>query len=161
MKNYSVTSFLHFNLIKGQDSSAYTIVCFIRQSLVPVCLLVLMSHPATYSQTNSTLAWVKNVGARKAPSTKSIYLVNNYGAIEGGKTIATKAVQAAIDACAKKGGGVVSFKPGIYLMGAVFLKSNVLLWLKTAASPYQVKHNTGNDKAQCHPAIRFTPYGLQ
>jgi polygalacturonase len=70
---------------------------------------------------------VKNVGARKAPSTKTIYLVNNYGAIPGGKIIATKAIQDAIDACAKKGGGIVSFKPGIYMMGSIFLKSNVHL----------------------------------
>ncbi len=73
------------------------------------------------------LGWAKKVGARKLPDKTTAFLVNNFGAINDGKTLATPFVQRAIDECAKSGGGVVSFKPGAYLIGAIFLKSNVHL----------------------------------
>ncbi len=73
------------------------------------------------------LEWTKKVGARKMPSKKTLYFVNNYGATNDGKTLATPFIQRAIDECAKNGGGIVTFKPGAYLMGSVFLKSNVHL----------------------------------
>jgi polygalacturonase len=73
------------------------------------------------------LSWTKKVGARKMPSKKTIFVVNTYGAKNDGKTLATPFVQRAIDECAKKGGGIVTFKPGAYLIGSIFLKSNVHL----------------------------------
>ncbi len=73
------------------------------------------------------LSWTKKVGARRMPAKKTVYLVNTYGAKNDGKTLATPFIQRAIDECAKKGGGVVSFKTGAYLTGALFLKSNVHL----------------------------------
>ncbi|RZK68991.1 MAG: glycoside hydrolase family 28 protein [Pedobacter sp.] len=103
------------------------LVSLIQKSFVPVGFLLIVFHSAIYSQPAPGLSWVKNVGARKAPSVKRVYMVNDYGAITNGNIIATKAIQAAIDDCARKGGGIVSFKPGIYLMGAVFLKTNVHL----------------------------------
>jgi len=39
----------------------------------------------------------------------------------------TSAIQEAIDACARAGGGVVVFRPGSYITGSVFIKSNVTL----------------------------------
>ena len=73
------------------------------------------------------LSWAKKVGARKMPSKATVFLVNSYGAVSDGETIATKAIQKAIDECARKGGGIVTFKPGVYLIGSIFLKSNVHL----------------------------------
>jgi polygalacturonase len=73
------------------------------------------------------LSWIKKVGARKMPLKKTVFIVNDYGAESDGKTIATIFIQKAIDECAKKGGGIVSFKPGTYLLGSIFLKSNVHL----------------------------------
>lgn len=70
--------------------------------------------------------WIKNVGARSKPNGKKIFWANHYGAIGDGKSLATKAVQKAIDECAKKG-GIVALKSGEYLTGAIFLKSNVNL----------------------------------
>ncbi len=81
----------------------------------------------SFSQVASNLAWTKKVGTRKLPALKQQFWVNSFGAVSDGKTVTTKAIQAAIDACAKKGGGIVSFKPGVYLSGSVFLKSNVHL----------------------------------
>ena len=73
------------------------------------------------------LSWTKKVGARKFPKQQTVFVVNSYGAINDGKTLATTSIQKAIDECAKKGGGVVTFNPGTYLMGSIFLKSNVHL----------------------------------
>ncbi|SHE59593.1 Glycosyl hydrolases family 28 [Cnuella takakiae] len=72
-------------------------------------------------------AWAGKVGAGKLHFLKKQFLVNQYGAKGNGTTGATKAIQAAIDACAKAGGGTVSFEPGTYLMGAIFLKKGVHL----------------------------------
>lgn len=73
------------------------------------------------------LPWAKEVGAKNFPAGKKIYYVNNYGAKSDTVTINTRAIQKAIDACAKAGGGIVAFKPGTYVMGSIFLKSNVHL----------------------------------
>lgn len=73
------------------------------------------------------LPWTKNVGARKTPSSKKLYWVNDFGTTADSTKVITKIIQEAIDKCAKDGGGVVAFKPGTYLMGSVFLKSGVHL----------------------------------
>lgn len=59
--------------------------------------------------------------------------VQQFGARGDGTTDATRAVQAAIDACNEQGGGTVSFPPGIYLCGSLHLKSNVALFLTHGA----------------------------
>jgi polygalacturonase len=72
-------------------------------------------------------AWAAKVGAKTLINTKKIYVVNDYGAKSDTITINTSFIQKAIDDCAAKGGGVVSFKPGTYVTGSIFLKSNVQL----------------------------------
>jgi polygalacturonase len=52
-----------------------------------------------------------------------------YGAKGDGKAVDTAAIQRSIDAAAKAGNGVVVFKPGVYLSGALFLKSRMELRL--------------------------------
>ncbi len=78
--------------------------------------------------------WVKDVGARLEPGRKRTFSANDYGAKGDGAINETKAIQRAIDACAKAGGGVVSFKPGNYLTGAIFLKNNVHLRIDTGVT---------------------------
>jgi polygalacturonase len=90
------------------------------------CLFLVLSF-CTILLNAQNLDWVKKVGARKTPSSKNQYWVNNYGAVSDGSKVTTSAVQKAIDVCAAKGGGIVSFKPGTYLIGSIFLKSNVHL----------------------------------
>ncbi|MBD2716438.1 glycoside hydrolase family 28 protein [Microvirga sp. STR05] len=71
-------------------------------------------------------AWVKEVGAKSMPATQNTFLVAKYGAVADGKTLNTQAIQKAIDAAAKKG-GIVTFAPGQYLTGSIFLKKGVTL----------------------------------
>lgn len=69
--------------------------------------------------------WTKTVGARTIPSETNVFYVNDYGALPDGKTLNTKSIQQAIDACASEGGGIVSFLPGRYLTGSIYLKEGV------------------------------------
>lgn len=63
-----------------------------------------------------------------------MYNILDYGAIADGQTLATSAVQAAIDACHQSGGGQVYVPTGVYLIGFLFLKDNVELHLAMGAT---------------------------
>src|SRR5690349_17334795 len=95
-----------------------------------ILIIALLFADALYMQAQELpkLNWVNNVGARMIPERRKIFLVNNYGAKNDGNTLATAAIQKAIDACSAGGGGIVSFRPGSYLSGSIFLKKNVHLF---------------------------------
>ena len=57
------------------------------------------------------------------------FLITNYGAVGDGKTLNTEAFKKAIEDCHKNGGGRVTVPFGIFLTGAIHLKSNVNLHL--------------------------------
>ena len=57
-----------------------------------------------------------------------------YGAKPDGQVLATAAIQKAIDACAAEGGGTVRLGPGVYLSGAICLKSHVTLELEAGCT---------------------------
>jgi polygalacturonase len=69
--------------------------------------------------------WVKDAGAKTQPSIPKIYNANAFGATIDTTKLSTKALQAAIDACSEKGGGIVTLNPGSYLIGSIFLKKGV------------------------------------
>jgi len=75
----------------------------------------------------SELKWVKNVGARQTPHGRKIFNVSSFGALSDGVSLNTKAIQAAIDSCSFLGGGIVTFSPGSYLTGSIYLKEGVHL----------------------------------
>jgi glycosyl hydrolase family 28 len=79
---------------------------------------------AQASRSNDLPKWVRTVGARRAPKARRIFFVNAAG---DGVTNSTRAIQKTIEDCAKAGGGIVALKPGKYVTGALFLKSNVHL----------------------------------
>ncbi len=59
--------------------------------------------------------------------------ITKYGAIGDGKTVNTMAVQKAVDTCYRYGGGKVIVPTGIFIIGTVYLKSNVHLYLEAGA----------------------------
>ena len=87
-----------------------------------VCVIAFSLSVA--AQSNDLPKWVKDVGARRIPKARRTFVVAAAG---DGVTNSTKVIQNAIDNCAKAGGGVVTFKPGNYVTGALFLKHDVHL----------------------------------
>ena len=85
-------------------------------------LLLLLLPISLFAQKDPD--WTLHVGARSATTQKNYPLS---GADNTGRTLATKSIQAAIDACAAKGGGTVILKPGKYLIGSIFIKAGVNL----------------------------------
>jgi len=91
------------------------------------CFVILLLVSVTGFSQTSVPSWVKNVGAKTFPTSQKIFYTNDFGAVSDTLTVNTKAIQKAIDECAAKGGGIVSFKPGTYVSGSIFLKNNVHL----------------------------------
>ena len=69
-----------------------------------------------------------------AQSTGRTFDAADFGAVGDGETINTRPIQAAIDAAAGAGGGTVVLKPGVYLSGSLFVKSNVTLLIGRGAT---------------------------
>jgi polygalacturonase len=95
--------------------------------LKKICFAILLLVSVTGFSQLSSPAWVKNVGAKTFPSAQKIFYANDFGAVSDTITVNTKAIQKAIDECAAKGGGIVAFKPGTYVSGSIFVKTNVHL----------------------------------
>ncbi len=83
------------------------------KTILSAWILILIATP-TFSQTNQ-------------------FIITKYGAVADGKTVATKALQTAIDDCNKNGGGEVVIPTGVFITGTVHLKSNVGLYLQNGA----------------------------
>lgn len=83
--------------------------------------------PSISELSSPSLDWIKQTGAKVFPKGNTIYNVKDYGAVNDGKTMNTKAIQKTINICAKNGGGIVKFDTGEYLTGSIFLKSGVHL----------------------------------
>ncbi|GAB2699677.1 glycoside hydrolase family 28 protein [Paenibacillus thermoaerophilus] len=66
----------------------------------------------------------------KNPTTFNIL---DYGAVADGTTLNTEAFRRAIEACAEAGGGTVEVPAGVYLTGAIHLRSRITLHLHAGA----------------------------
>lgn len=78
--------------------------------------------------------WGLALGADEPKARIAPFAVSAFGARGDGTAKDTEAVQKAIDACAKAGGGTVCFSPGTYLCGSLHLRNRVTLWLDAAAT---------------------------
>ena len=100
------------------------------KSLIFVFCLIFIFQIFSFAQSVSDKKglpdWIKNVGAKNSPKSKKVFWANDFGANADGNTTSTAAIQKAIDEATKKG-GIVAFKSGNYLTGAIFLKNNVHL----------------------------------
>jgi hypothetical protein len=63
-----------------------------------------------------------------------IFNLRDFGACADGKTNDAAAIQKAVDACHKAGGGTVFIPPGDYLTGTIDLRTNVTLYLEAGAT---------------------------
>ena len=66
--------------------------------------------------------------------------IKKYGAVSDTTKYSTKAIQRAIDACSKAGGGRVLIPAGNYKIGSILLKSNVHIHLERGATLYGSTH---------------------
>ena len=62
--------------------------------------------------------------------------IKKFGAVSDTTKYSTKAIQRAIDACSKAGGGRVLIPAGNYKIGSIVLKSNVHIHLERGATLY-------------------------
>ncbi|MEO8237359.1 MAG: glycoside hydrolase family 28 protein [Flavobacterium sp.] len=85
---------------------------------------------------------------------KNTVNIKDFGAVNGGYVLNTKAFADAINAVSKKGGGKVIIPPGIWLTGPIILKSKIELHAETGAL---IKFST--DKS-LYPIIETSFEGL-
>jgi polygalacturonase len=63
----------------------------------------------------------------RAVESSKQFVVSSFGALGDGKTLNTKSIQSAIDACTKAGGGDLVIPKGTFISGSIFLKQGVNL----------------------------------
>ncbi|WEK38238.1 MAG: glycoside hydrolase family 28 protein [Candidatus Pseudobacter hemicellulosilyticus] len=93
-----------------------------------VFLLTVLSLPVL-AQTKAKLPVVVQPNFKK-----DSFPITRYGAVPDGYTLNTKAINNAIDACTRKGGGVVVVPAGLWLTGPITLKNKVNLHLAIGAT---------------------------
>jgi polygalacturonase len=106
------------------------------KSAMPIVVLLAIAGLCRAQPTQSTLPTVFDIRA--------------FGAVADGKTVNTKAIQAAIDQCTESGGGTVLVAGGKYLTGTLYLKSNVNIHIEAGAvilgSPNIADYLTDTDR---------------
>ncbi len=82
-----------------------------------------------------------------------IFDITSFGASADGRTVNTQAIQAAIDAC--EPGGRVYVPRGVFMTGALFLKSDMTLYLERGAKLL------GSDRKEDYPMFRYRHGGTE
>ncbi len=109
------------------------------RSLVAVVALISLAFVSfTRAADSAPITWktADEILARIKPPTfpNRDFTITNYGATAGGAIDCTTAIRQAIDACASAGGGRVVVPAGVFLTGAIHLKSNVNLHVSEGAT---------------------------
>lgn len=87
------------------------------------CLLILFS-------TGLNAQWNNLPVIQQTSFEQDTFHIKDYGAVADGIILNTEAINKAIDACHRKGGGVVLIPEGLWQTGPIVLKSNVNLHLQ-------------------------------
>ncbi|MDB5084742.1 MAG: hypothetical protein JWN30_1628, partial [Bacilli bacterium] len=122
----------------------------------------LIMPPAAHTDTTIDLMWDKPDHFRQKgnfkvydllPNTAYTFAVAavNLDGVES--NFSTTSIQSAIDACAQ--GGVVRVPPGIFVTGALFLKSDMTLWMEEGSKlvGFTDFDNTTEEIAKHYPLI--------
>jgi polygalacturonase len=97
-----------------------------RKFIQQVATGLAVAVPATaLGSTFASAATTTGIDQKKPNKPSYVFNVLDYGAVPDGKTLSTKAIQAAVDDCGKAGGGKVVVTPGVFLTSPIFLRSNV------------------------------------
>lgn len=92
-------------------------------------VILIITGTASFAQFNAKMPVIISPKFKKDTCN-----ILKFGAVSDGNTLNTKAINNAIDACNKKGGGVVLVPSGLWLTGPVVIKSNVNLYLAAGAT---------------------------
>ncbi|WP_264524282.1 glycoside hydrolase family 28 protein [Flavobacterium sp. N502536] len=126
---------------------------------IALILVILCFFPESFAQGNKPYDTYKNIEFKMVKVSEPLIPQNtvnlkDFGAVNGGYVLNTKAFSDAIDAVSKKGGGKVIIPPGIWLTGPIILKSNLELHAEAGAL---IKFST--DKS-LYPIIETSFEGL-
>jgi len=92
----------------------------------------LFSQDAAFEAQTAKSAILKRIQAPVFP--KRDFDITRYGAEAGGAKLATESIRKAVAACSASGGGRVVVPAGVFLTGAIHLKSNVNLHVSEGAT---------------------------
>ena len=141
----------HFNKY-GAYELTRCVVHGIRASNLPIAKLLDSSVP-DFDPSKPDPETAFNLPATPIP-VKKLFAVNEYGAKGDGTTLETAAIQGTIDRAAAVG-GTVTFEPGTYLSGSLFLKSGVTLLVPQGATI------VGSEKLEDYPMLPTRIAGIE
>ena len=90
-------------------------------------------------------------------SAQPVFNLKDYGATGTKSDNARPALQQAIDACGKAGGGTVYVGPGEYTSGQLHLRSGVRLYLEAGATLFASLDGAQFDPAKIRTCLRRRP----
>jgi len=102
------------------------------KKIVPILFSLLITSSILFAQNaaKKPYSWSNLPIIAKTSFKADTFNIVKYGAINDGITLNTKAINDAIIACNKKGGGVVVVPKGLWITGPIEIKSNVNLHLQ-------------------------------
>jgi hypothetical protein len=111
----------------------------------------------------AVLALLVCAGTAVAPAEPSLagaFDVRQFGAKGDGKTLDSPAINRAIEAAAKAGGGTVFFPAGTYLSGSIHLRSRITLYLDMGSTIFGAPDGmNAYDAAELNPNDKFQDFG--
>src|ERR1700750_2099458 len=91
-----------------------------------------------------------------AQTNTGVYNVKEFGAAGDGTTLDSKAINAAIETAAAKGGGDVLFPAGNYVSGSIRLKSNIHLILQQGCTLIATDRDAEQNYDQAEQTVNTT-----